>query len=152
MAFVCKSPDQEFAALDIPLAYIRSEKFNQPIFGCNNLSGNVFSVDNGGPSGSAPPWEFTIYFKEGGCGTFLPIFLGQIEAARNGAQRATEGVPEEPSAPYEESVIQTAYVDPNDPSTLYVVQPNDENRIEPQSGYPTLRQASTALRTFATAV
>ena len=27
------------AAFELPLAYIRKDKFNQPIFACNNLSG-----------------------------------------------------------------------------------------------------------------
>ena len=66
-------------------AYIRGERFNQPIFGCNNLSGAVFSVRGdetlprrcfarltarpaqvagGGPAGGQPPHSFTIYFRE----------------------------------------------------------------------------------------
>ena len=30
------------AAFEIPLAYIRRDKFNQPIFACNNLSGRWY--------------------------------------------------------------------------------------------------------------
>lgn len=74
---------------DFPLAYIRKHKFNQPIFGCNNItgrhwfpkkafhlvSGEVWSIlDNGGPSGSLPPIRFRWAFKSGGVGTFLPLY------------------------------------------------------------------------------
>ena len=29
------------AAFDLPLPFIKADKFNQPIFGCNNLSGKT---------------------------------------------------------------------------------------------------------------
>ena len=29
------------AAFELPLVYIKDDKFNQPIFGCNNLAGLV---------------------------------------------------------------------------------------------------------------
>ena len=68
-------------------AYVRGERFNQPIFGANNLSGAVFSVRHagaascflkawrtdvpclrqvadGGPAGGQPPHNFTVYFNE----------------------------------------------------------------------------------------
>ena len=31
----------ELAAFDLPLGMLQAEKFNQPIFGCNNLSGDI---------------------------------------------------------------------------------------------------------------
>lgn len=96
--------------------YLRSEKFNQPIFGANNLTGMVFSVRplpalplkrtlsiltlsvegigasqvaDGGPSSTNPnpPWDFTLYFKQGGCGTFLPLFFRILEAVSAGSIR-----------------------------------------------------------------
>jgi len=33
--------DDGLHAFDFPLAYITHDKFNQPIFGCNNLAGGV---------------------------------------------------------------------------------------------------------------
>uniref|UniRef100_A0A7S0WI61 GRAM domain-containing protein n=1 Tax=Pyramimonas obovata TaxID=1411642 RepID=A0A7S0WI61_9CHLO len=44
MVFMCDKPTPEFSALDMPLAYVRTEKINQPWFGCNNITANVFSV------------------------------------------------------------------------------------------------------------
>eukprot|EP00955_Chlamydomonas_euryale_P080122 363378-Chlamydomonas_euryale.AAC.33 len=55
---------------DFPLVYIRKDTLNQPIFGCNNLSGEVWAAEEGGgPAGSLPPHKFVIYFKIGGIGT-----------------------------------------------------------------------------------
>ena len=68
-------------------AYVRAERFNQPIFGANNLTGTVFQVGcccalslgrstadgralpqvggpDGGPAGGLPPHAFAIYFRE----------------------------------------------------------------------------------------
>lgn len=63
-------------AFELPLAYLRGDKFNQPIFGCNNLSGECWpAVEGGGPAGGMPPHKFALYFKEGGVGTFLPLYF-----------------------------------------------------------------------------
>ena len=92
-------------AFELPLVYITGDKFNQPIFGCNNLSGGLRglarvhrapcclqsklayhlwpcragkcwpAVGGGGPAGTLPPHSFAIYFKEGGVGTFLPLYF-----------------------------------------------------------------------------
>lgn len=60
MVFVAKTPDADgLRAVDLPLVYIRGDRFNQPIFGCNNLSGECWPVcDAGGPSGSLPPLPY----------------------------------------------------------------------------------------------
>ncbi|GIM12271.1 hypothetical protein Vretimale_15646 [Volvox reticuliferus] len=40
LVFVALSTDESgLLAFDFPLCYIRNDKLNQPIFGCNNLSG-----------------------------------------------------------------------------------------------------------------
>ena len=37
---------------------------------------------DGQPPGSQPPHSFTLYFKEGGVGTFLPLYYSFLSAAR----------------------------------------------------------------------
>ena len=37
---------------------------------------------DGQPPGSQPPHSFTLYFKEGGVGTFLPLYYSFLGAAR----------------------------------------------------------------------
>jgi hypothetical protein len=48
MVFAAKKPTTqnsiEFKGFDIPIKNIEKESFNQPIFGCNNLSGVVQPV------------------------------------------------------------------------------------------------------------
>lgn len=40
------------------------------------------AVNGGGPSGSLPPHSFKVLFKEGGIGTFYPMFYALCERAR----------------------------------------------------------------------
>lgn len=70
MVFLAPSADPSgLVGFDLPLVYLRKDKFNQPIFGANNLSGECWPAEpQGGPMGSLPPYTFTLYFKEGGCG------------------------------------------------------------------------------------
>lgn len=78
-----RAPDGGHAleAFDIPLLYIGSERFNQPIFGCNNVSGTVRRVVSSQPQ-PADYYDFELYFLQGGVGTFLPIFYNVLELVR----------------------------------------------------------------------
>jgi hypothetical protein len=143
--------------LTSPQAYVRGERFNQPIFGCNNLSGSVFSVgEEGGPAGSLPPHTFKIYFREvrgavqalyaayfiantkrcvqGGCGTLLPLFFNALQQAREAAQSplvAPRG------AMLEMRDLRTsAYLDPNDPTLLYVPEDTEGSDVTAPDAYP----------------
>lgn len=135
-------------AFDMPLLYISGEKFNQPIFGCNNISGRVLPVQGSpeaAPSGPSVqlPHNFTIYFMEGGVGTFLPVFGNLLRGLRaaNPAAASLAGAAggASSSASREESSIsplptsqpvqvlesvRSAYVDPKDPTVVYVEQPS----------------------------
>jgi hypothetical protein len=111
-------------AFDIPLATMTNESFNQPIFGANNLTG------------TSPPlpesvcdqdihWNFT--FKSGGVGTFLPIFFSLLREMRlhmNAERRGGNSVPVATAVPavVVAEIVNAAYVDPSDPTKLYVQQ------------------------------
>ncbi|CAL5228893.1 g12110 [Coccomyxa viridis] len=125
-------------AFELPLAYIYSDKFNQPIFGANNLSGNCWpAVQGGGPAGSVPPHKFTLYFREGGVGTFLNLyysFLEQIrgpqQAPQSHASAAASAPPIPGSGASQEEMLSRAFVDPNDPSQIYLTTPvKDSERL-----------------------
>jgi len=113
---------------DLPLATMTNETFNQPIFGANNLSG--MSPPLGSELTDAIKW--TIYFKEGGVGTFLPVFFRLVTEMRHRMQQPESGGHNsfnyEGSASIPQAVCQqivgAAYVDPNDPTKLYVSQPS----------------------------
>jgi hypothetical protein len=145
LVFVADKPDPSgLAGFDLPLVYISSEKLNQPIFGCNNLSGACFpAVEGGGPSGSLPPHSFKVLFKNGGMGTLYPLFYAlrqralRADAAARASAAAAEHAPAStaatPSPPLEkeraevEALQRKAFVDPSDPSTVYLTQPVDES-------------------------
>lgn len=122
MVFVTKLPSAR-QAFDLPLVYIRSDKFNQPFFGCNNLSGEVWPVcENGGPNGSYPPLAYKLFFLEGGVGTFLPLYFTFVNAARQ-ADRNRRNSGAALNQVQVQEHMQQAFVDPNDPTSLFLTQP-----------------------------
>jgi len=127
MVFVNHQGGQGFNAFDIPLASVTGEQFNQPIFGANNLSGVVQSITNGtaGVSGAV---DFKLYFNEGGCTTFLQVFFKAIEQLRS-IPTAVPVMSEFTQAAAAGSFVEAALVDPNDPSTVYVVQPEAQTAV-----------------------
>ena len=111
----------EFSSFRIPLTKMYKEKFNQPIFGANNLAGKVPPVgdENLLNQLGVADFKFRFTFNEGGCGTFLPIFFRIMGAVREfGDQAAQHVAPQVLSGSFA-----AAYVDPSDPSTIYVSQP-----------------------------
>lgn len=140
IVFVLSKPVDSIQAFDLPLVYIHEEKFNQPIFFCNNLAGKVHPViPEGANRALYAPHFFKIMFKEGGTGTFIPIFMNLIKSVR-AAQRVVEE--SQPSAPPAEplpaapapvdEMMRHAYIDPSDPTKLYLQQPSESQ--------PTLRR------------
>lgn len=105
-----------FQSFEAPLTSISGEKFNQPIFGANNLSG--VATTNRLPH----PAKFKITFNAGGVGTFLRLFFPMMERvhAANEAQRQAFFNQVE-NGKFVRS--QQAYFDPSDPSVVYVTQP-----------------------------
>jgi hypothetical protein len=48
-----------------------------------NFVGEVWpAVPGGGPSGGLPPHSFKLYFKEGGIGTFYPLYYTMAQRAQ----------------------------------------------------------------------
>eukprot|EP01052_Picozoa_sp_SAG31_P002435 SAG31_NODE_86_length_26973_cov_16.850897_21_plen_270_part_00 len=127
MVFVCSSPSADFGAFDIPLANIADESFNQPIFGANNLSGKVQAIANSA-AGVTGAIQFKLYFNEGGCATFLRAFFSSMEEIR----RIPTAVPvasEFTQAAVSGAFAQAAFVDPSDPSTVYVSQASSRSQL-----------------------
>lgn len=62
---------------------VRGERFNQPLFGSNNLSMNVASTNGWG---SANEFSVKFEFRKGGAQTFLRIFwrvMSSVNDTRN---------------------------------------------------------------------
>ncbi|XP_057773935.1 uncharacterized protein LOC130993176 isoform X1 [Salvia miltiorrhiza] len=83
MVFVAKKPVGNLFAFDMPLLHVHDEKFHQPIFYCNNIAGRVEPVvpDNEHRA-LYSTHSFKILFKDGGCGTFVPLFFNLISSVR----------------------------------------------------------------------
>ncbi|XP_050225535.1 UPF0664 stress-induced protein C29B12.11c [Mercurialis annua] len=135
MVFVASKPAGNFRAFDLPLLYIHGEKFNQPIFLCNNVSGLVEPVVPQNENRALySTHSFKILFKEGGCGTFIPLFFNLISAVRQYNQQSTSatGPPINPlqasQTPVDE-MMRHAYVDPNDPTRIFLQQPTPQSEL-----------------------
>ena len=89
----------------------------------------------GGPAGSLPPHKFALYFKEGGVGTFLPLYYNFVGAAR-GQQRVQQQSPPDPQQQTQSiNMVAIALVDPNDPSKLMLTQPASSASAPPAPVY-----------------
>ena len=110
---------------------IRNEKFNQPIFGNNNLSFNVVPQTGWGES-----YQFSVVleFRNGGAQTFLRIFwklMSTVNDVRNlpGSHLSfilllvASVVPTPAMEVASGNWVRTAFVDPSDPTYIYTSQP-----------------------------
>lgn len=127
IVFVNTSPSRpreldgrSFNSFDIPLAYLSNENFNQPILGANNLTAMVAPITELGLTGMS---TFKISFNEGGCGTFLPIFIALVQNIRQ--ITATRTYNDFVQTVESGSFRSQAYVDPSDPTVIYVTQPTE---------------------------
>ncbi len=106
-----------FKAFDIPLALINKEEFKQPFFGANYIQGICKPLFNMLPGDI----KFKIWFMEGGCGTFVPSFLNMCYSLRKNNNKGLDS--KLINSISSGSFAKTAYVDPNDPSVIYLEQP-----------------------------
>ncbi|KAF0715392.1 Aste57867_3395 [Aphanomyces stellatus] len=104
--------DMFFEAFEIPLDNVSRDKFNQPIFGACNISGDVLPVHQTDDV-DVTPIRWKVSFNNGGTGTFLAVFLKLMEQKKKEAEVDEEFIRKQ----------QKAFVDPNDPSIIYVTQP-----------------------------
>ena len=160
-----KKPDPAgLASFALPLALITPDtEFKQPIFACNQLKGRVWQAgEGGGAGGGLPPHAFRLEFRGGGVGTFLPLYFRFLEYLRAVARGAAgEGVawsppaaaapaaaapaapagpprPVEPVWPTAAPPVAagTAFVDPSDPSKLFLTAPVTTDSAGPPPAWP----------------
>ncbi|KAK3015226.1 hypothetical protein RJ639_006864 [Escallonia herrerae] len=135
MVFVVNKPGGSFTAFDMPMLYVHAEKFNQPIFFCNNISGHVEPVVPDDQNRALySTHSFKILFKEGGCGTFVPLFLNLIRSVRRYNEQTVSGAearvdPLQAAQTPVDEMMRHAYVDPNDPTRIFLQQPTPESQL-----------------------
>ncbi|DBA04903.1 TPA: hypothetical protein N0F65_006905 [Lagenidium giganteum] len=109
-----------FEAFEIPLQNMMDEKFNQPIFGACSISGVVIPTEGDDSPGSKFQWK--IIFDNGGTGVVLPVFLKLLE------KRKRQEI-------IDMNFVQSqkkAFVDPNDPTVIYIAQPVKPKNAQPR--------------------
>ena len=114
---VClNNKNSAFKAFDLPLALTFNEGFEQPIFGANYIKGTCKPLIN--LPGNV---NFKIWFMSGGCGTFAPAYLKMVYSMRMNRNR---GIDQQMQRNIESGNFgKTAYIDPDDPSVIYLQQP-----------------------------
>ncbi len=80
-------------------------------------------------------------FREGGIGTFFPLFYTLLDRARRAAAAAAAQPAPPPqqraaSQQYVDQLVHKAFVDPSDPTRVYLAQPvDDSQRLSYQPTY-----------------
>ena len=116
LVVVCK-PGSSFAGFDLPLATMEKERFNQPIFGANNMTGVNPPLDG---TTLTAEIKWCVAFHHGGVGTFLPFFFRLIQDMRSRMSQQQQAAPQPMNEAQVQSMVQGAFIDPSDPTTLYV--------------------------------
>jgi len=109
--------DSPFKAFDIPLALIIKEDFKQPFFGANYIEGTVEPLLNILPGNC----DFKFWMMEGGCNTLVHNFFILMTGIRRNKQK--EADPNLIKSLENGNYSKYAYLDPNDPTTIYLEQP-----------------------------
>ncbi|RAL38629.1 unnamed protein product [Cuscuta campestris] len=150
MVFVAKKPVGDFFAFDMPLLYVSDEKFHQPIFHCNNISASVEPVVPENENGALySTHTIKILFKEGGCGTFVPLFFNLINSVREYHRQQTASMAQPRMDPLQaaqtpvDDMMRRAYVDPNDPTKIFLQQPTSESQLRRRTYHPHSAEHST---------
>jgi len=117
LVFVVSKMGPGFQSFDIPISLIRKEGFKQPVFGSNYLYGIVDRWRVG-------PTKFKLYFYNGGAGVFLKVFIDLLTKHRSCAVgRNSDFVAQAASGQLQQDIHQAAYVDPSDPTSVFLTQP-----------------------------
>jgi hypothetical protein len=129
LVFVNKKHNAVMLAFDVPLALMSGEKFQQPIFGANYIEGHVRPLYNLIPCDG----RFKFWFMSGGTGTFLPLFYDLAKQVRRSRNRGPD--PRFVEAVSRGNLRNVAYVDPNDPTVIFVQQPPPAPQMTQQLNY-----------------
>ena len=126
---------EEWASVDLPLFGLFDYSFVQPVFGENSLKGSCYVVPTNSGFASQKKVTWRVAFNTGTCGSFLGAFYrvmhwvdGKKEEAKNEEEKNSSEEEEGGAAkammrnidPNMAKEIKDAFVDPNDPSHIYI--------------------------------
>lgn len=107
-------------SFDVPFQGLSGESFQQPIFGANYLAFTVAPVPG---RGLVSPATCKLTFNKGGCGVFLKVFFALMSSYKASDAATRAAFLEPPRMQSWLNQTQTAYVDPSDPSRIFLIQP-----------------------------
>lgn len=118
---VSSNPTPDFTSFDIPIATLYNESLEFPFFGNTYLKGSAPPTQNLLPGHC----HFKFWFMKGGCDKFVKDLNQLIIGVRKYKNNMHTFV--ESSSLYNDirsgKFAQQAYVDPNDPSHVFMQQP-----------------------------
>lgn len=132
-----KSCRSDFKSFQVPMAPLVEPgflpQFRQPAFGANYLSGlaKPSATDEGSALLGGLPAPFSLTFNIGGCGTFVTVFYKLLEEL----QQEQPGPLQQAASEGRLKAEVAAFVDPNDPTTLYISQPSAANGTEQDTAF-----------------
>lgn len=119
--------NMNFKGVELPLHLIDKPKFEQPVFGMNYLEGTVRPlVDD--PSALPVPCTWNLIFCSGNCARFLTTLTYLLEESKQTKPSQNIGLPIEQFI-----CSNSAYIDPNDPSHIYINEPVNPSVYKPQN-------------------
>ncbi|EDO05851.1 uncharacterized protein BBOV_IV002540 [Babesia bovis T2Bo] len=122
-----KKFNEQFSSLSLPYALIDEPRFRQPVFGSNYLEG-VIKPDSSATIPIKETGMFYIYFDRG-CGMFLKGFYMSYARIRNNPAYTVNAHPFASG-----SELGSAFVDPNDPTHVYIAQPETSDPVDVSKG------------------
>lgn len=126
-----KSPksrtNAHFKGIEMPLNLIDKPKFEQPVFGMNYLSGTVRPLV-GDPNCLQGNCVWNLFFASGNSEKFLSAFSHVYEELKK-----KKTVPNVERTQDQFLYTNNAYIDPNDPSHIYIHEPINPNIYQPQN-------------------
>ena len=119
--FVSANPTPDFCSFDIPIATLYKESVEFPLFGNTYLKGSTPPNQNLLPGHC----HFKLWFMKGGCDSFIRNLDRQIKEVRkfNGNMEAFTMNSGMYSDMRDGKFQHQAFVDPNDPSQIFMQQP-----------------------------
>lgn len=131
MVFVAKKPSAGVNAIEFPLVFIDRINVQQPILGANYLHGECKPVDS--PPNSLEVIKWKLSFTNGGMGTFVRLFFAAVEYVKVMGRQQQQQQSQFPGvaggatdpATKPPAFLETAFVDPNDPTKIYLTEPVD---------------------------
>lgn len=136
LVFVAKKPAAGIHAMEFPLVFIDRINVQQPILGANYLHGECKPADS--PPNTSEIIKWKLSFTNGGMGTFVRLVFAAVEYVKVMSRQQQQQQQQQPPPATPDltptkppAFLETAFVDPNDPTKIYLTEPVDVSSQSP---------------------